>query len=49
MTYIEDENGNHIVDENGDKIKFTLTYEASFLLKHKEPIHVNNDGHLDRK
>ena len=27
MPYIEDENGNHIFDENGDKIEFTVTYD----------------------
>ena len=27
MPYIEDENGNHILDENGDKIEFTVEHE----------------------
>ena len=27
MPYVEDENGNHILDENGDKIEYTVHYE----------------------
>ena len=48
MPYIEDENGNHILDENGDKIEFTVHYEnLEDGYKHRESIHVNDDGHLD--
>ena len=48
MPYIEDENGNHILDENGNKIEFTVTYEnLPDGFKHREPIHLNDDGHLD--
>ena len=42
MPYIEDEHGNHILDENGDKIEYTVEYH-----KYKEEIHINDDGHLD--
>ena len=29
-------------------IKYTVTYEETdFVCVHKEPIHVNSDGHLD--
>ena len=31
MLYIEDENGNHILDENGNKFEYTVEY-----LKYKE-------------
>ena len=48
MPYIEDENGNHILDENGNKIEFTVTYEnLPDEFKYREPIHLNDDGHLD--
>ena len=48
MPYIEDENGNHIFDENGDKIEFTVTYDnLPDGFKYRESIHVNDDGHLD--
>ena len=48
MPYIEDENGNHILDENGDKIEYTVTYDnLEDGYKHRESIHVNDDGHLD--
>ena len=48
MPYIEDENGNHIFDENGDKIEFTVTYDnLPDGFKYRESIHINNDGHLD--
>ena len=48
MPYIEDENGNHILDENGNKIEFTVTYEnLPDGFKYRESIHINNDGHLD--
>ena len=48
MPYIEDENGNHIIDADGNKIEFTVTYEnLPNGYEYKEPIHINNDGHLD--
>ena len=48
MPYIEDENGNHILDENGDKIEYTVTYDnLPDGFKYREPIHLNDDGHLD--
>ena len=48
MPYIEDENGNHILDDDGNKIEFTVEHE-NFPdgYKHREPIHLNDDGHLD--
>ena len=48
MSFVEDVNGNHIIDENGNKIEFTVTYEnLPNGYEYKEPIHINNDGHLD--
>ena len=48
MPYVEDENGNNILDENGNKIEFTVTYEnLPDGFKYREPIHLNDDGHLD--
>ena len=48
MPYIEDENGNHVTDENGNKIEYTVNYEEiGYVCTHKEPIHVNSDGQLD--
>ena len=50
MPFVEDENGNHILDENGNKIEFTIETidtPSGFNLVHKELIHVNDDGHLD--
>ena len=48
MPYVEDENGNHIIGENENKLEYTVTYEKTdFVYVHREPIHVNSDGHLD--
>ena len=50
MPYIENENGNHFIDENGNKIEFTvepLNSPNDLNFNHREPIHVNDDGHLD--
>ena len=48
MPYVEDENGNHITDENGNKIEYTVSYEETdFVYVHREPIYINSDGHLD--
>ena len=46
MPYVEDENGDHIFDDNGKKIEYQVTHKT-FVYTHKEPIHVNDDGHLD--
>ena len=47
MPYITDQNDNHIIDENGNKIEFTVEYENGEFYKHKEPLHINDDGHID--
>ena len=47
MPFVQDENENHILDENGNKIEYTVVYEdIDPHYKQREPIHVNN-GHLD--
>ena len=48
MPYVEDENGNHITDKNGNKLEYTVSYKKiDFVYVHREPIHVNSEGHLD--
>ena len=48
MPYVTDENDNHILDENGNKIEYFVEYlQSDFVYKHKEEIHLNADGHLD--
>ena len=42
MPYTKDKNGNHILDENGNKIEYTVSYP-----KYCTNIHKNDDGHLD--
>ena len=49
MPFVEDENGNHIIDSNGKKIEFSISCEVDNRPAHihREPIHINNDGHID--
>ena len=48
MPFVQDENENHILDENGNKIEYTVVYEEiDTHYKQREPIHVNDDDHLD--
>ena len=48
MPYILDENDTPLVDENGNKIEFNISYsETNDLYIHREGIHINDDGHLD--
>ena len=48
MSYVLDINGNYILDENNNKITHTVEYiETEEWYKHKEPIHINSDDHLD--
>ena len=42
MPYVEDENGNHILDEDGNKMEYTVEYPKLY-----GSIHVNDNGHLD--
>ena len=44
MPYVANENGNHITDENGNKLEYE---KIDFVYVHREAIHVNSDGHVD--
>ena len=49
MPYVTDKNDNHIFDENGNKIEFSINvYDTGdWVYKHREPLYINNNGHLD--
>ena len=49
MSFVEDDNGNHIIDEDGNKITFSVSYEVDNTPAyiHREMIHINDDGHVD--
>ena len=48
MSYVLDKHGSPIIDQNGDKIEFSILYQQTpDWYKHKEPLHINDDGHLD--
>ena len=47
MNYVTDEKGNHILDENGNKIVYYVFHEDGELYKHYEEIHINDDGCID--
>ena len=39
MPFVEDEDGNHILDSDGNKINFAYI--------HRESLHINDNGHVD--
>ena len=45
MPYIEDENGNHKLDENGNKMTYTVSYDNNYT--HREMLHIDKDGHIN--
>ena len=48
MPYVLDENDTPLVDNNGNKIEFNILYsQTNDWYKHREGIHINDDGHLD--
>ena len=49
MLYVEDENGNHIIDENGNKISYSVTHGINKVpaYTHREMIHIDDDGHIN--
>ena len=49
MPYVEDDNGNHFIDSDGNKINFSVSYEIDNIPAyiHREMIHINNNGHID--
>ena len=51
MPFVEDENGNHILDSDGNKINYLVRYEIDNTpaYTHREPLHINDDGHIDNE
>ena len=49
MPYVEDANGNHIIDVNGNKITYSVSYENSILppYTHREMLHIDTDGYIN--
>ena len=49
MPFVEDENGNHILDSDGNKINFSVSYEVDNrpAYVHRELIHINDNNHTD--
>ena len=49
MPHVEDENGNHIIDVNGNKINYSVCYVNSNLPPyiHREMIHIDDGGHIN--
>ena len=49
MPYVEDENGNHIIDENGNKINYSVSYvnNNSPPYIYREMLHIDKDGHIN--
>ena len=49
MPYVEDENGNHIIDVNGNKINYSVSYVNSNLPPyiHREMLHIDKNGHIN--
>ena len=49
MSYFsKDKNENYILDKDVNKMEITLTFEPmSNSYVHREPVHLNSDGHLD--
>ena len=48
MPYVEDDNGDHIIDDDGNKIIFSVSYEAdNTTYVHREMIHIDDDDHIN--
>ena len=49
MPYVEDENENHIIDVNGNKINYSVSYVNSNLPPyiHREMLHIDKNGHIN--
>ena len=45
MPYIEDKNGNHKLDENGNKMTYTVSYDNDYT--HREMLHIDDDGYIN--
>ena len=48
MPYVENQDGSHYLDENGNKIEYTVTYGDNVInYIHKESIYIDSEGHFD--
>ena len=48
MPYTLNKDGTPFLDENGNKIEYHVEYfDTDDWYKHREPLHINDDGHLD--
>ena len=49
MPYVEDKNGNHILDSDGNKINFSVSYVVDNrpAYVHREPLHIDDNGHVN--
>ena len=49
MPFVEDDQGQHIVNDDGNKINFTVSYEVDNtpVYVHREMIHIDDDGHVN--
>ena len=48
MPYATDENGNHIFDENNEKIEYNIEHHSvEELIKYKESLHINEKDEID--
>ena len=48
MSYVEDDNGNHIIDDDGNKIIFSVSYEVdNTTYIHREMLHIDDDGQIN--
>ena len=45
MPYIEDGNGNHKLDENGNKMSYIVSYDTDYI--HREKLHIDKDGYIN--
>ena len=49
MPYVEDENGNHVIDGDGKKLTYTVSYSNinSPPYTHREKLHIDSNGHVN--
>ena len=49
MLYVKDDNGNNILDENGNKITYSVTHVNSnnSTYVHREMLHIDDDDHIN--
>ena len=47
MFYITDNNGNHIIDGDGNKMTYSYLKSDISIEPHREMIHIDDDGHIN--